>query len=431
VFFEVLLAASYGLLLHGGGSLRVRAGLHYIAINLVASLLFLIGVALLYGVTGTLTMADIAQKLPLVPAADRGLLHAATALLAVAFLAKAAFWPLNFWLPAAYSAASAPSAAMFAILTKVGVYAILRAVDPVLPGHRRRLGAVRQRGPGRGGLARSRSARSGCCARSSSARLAGYSIITSSGTVIAAAGFDLPALTAGRAVLPGELHPGRGGAVPAGRTGRAPAADRDRSAGARRRGRPAAGVRRGAAIADRRQPGRRAGAAGGPGHAGALAFLGVAFLAVHAGGRRASAAVRVRGQARDAHGAGGLRLATGHRHGRMGDVRPAAAVGPVVHHRACRAPSSCTSGPRRTGLAARARHRRPARRPAAGRLHRPGGRREPALRYAGAAADDLHEPQRYIDAVMAPARSATRAHAMKRWLPSLPAAAALAASGWC
>ncbi|HYE40736.1 MAG TPA: proton-conducting transporter membrane subunit, partial [Ramlibacter sp.] len=76
VFFEVLLAASYGLLLHGGGLARVRAGLHYIAINLLASLLFLIGVAILYGVTGTLTMADIAHKLPDVPVSDRGLLHA-------------------------------------------------------------------------------------------------------------------------------------------------------------------------------------------------------------------------------------------------------------------------------------------------------------------------------------------------------------------
>ena len=95
VFFEVLLAASYGLLLHGGGAMRVRAGLHYIAINLVASLLFLVGVAVLYGVTGTLNMADIAHKLPLVPESDRGLLHAGAAILAVAFLAKAALWPLN------------------------------------------------------------------------------------------------------------------------------------------------------------------------------------------------------------------------------------------------------------------------------------------------------------------------------------------------
>jgi len=126
VFFEVLLAASYGLLMHGGGAERVRAGLHYIAINLMASLLFLIGVALLYGVTGTLNMADVAQKLPLVPASDRGLLHAAAAILGVAFLAKAALWPLNFWLPPAYAAAGAPVAALFVILTKVGVYAVLR-----------------------------------------------------------------------------------------------------------------------------------------------------------------------------------------------------------------------------------------------------------------------------------------------------------------
>ena len=76
VFFEVLLAASYGLALHGSGPLRVRAGLHYIAINLAASLLFLIGVSLIYGVTGTLNMADLAARVPLVaggrPAAARG-----------------------------------------------------------------------------------------------------------------------------------------------------------------------------------------------------------------------------------------------------------------------------------------------------------------------------------------------------------------------
>ncbi|HEY0963032.1 MAG TPA: proton-conducting transporter membrane subunit, partial [Pseudomonadales bacterium] len=126
VFFEVLLAASYGLLLHGGGRARVSAGLHYIAVNLVASLLFLIGVAVLYGVTGTLNMADMALKLQQIPAADRGLLHAGAAILALAFLVKAAFWPLNGWLPAAYTAASAPVSALFVILTKVGVYAVMR-----------------------------------------------------------------------------------------------------------------------------------------------------------------------------------------------------------------------------------------------------------------------------------------------------------------
>ncbi|MFP3499916.1 proton-conducting transporter membrane subunit, partial [Pseudomonas sp. SIMBA_059] len=83
---------------------------HYIAINLFASSLFLIGAAMLYGVTGTLNMADLALKIPLVPEADRGLLHAGAAILAMAFLVKAGIWPLNFWLVPAYSSASAPVA---------------------------------------------------------------------------------------------------------------------------------------------------------------------------------------------------------------------------------------------------------------------------------------------------------------------------------
>ena len=126
VFFEVLLAASYGLLLHGSGPLRVRASLHYIAINLAASLLFLIGVSLIYGVTGTLNMADLAVKAAEVAEADRPLLRAGAAILGIAFLVKAAMWPLSFWLPIAYMAAAPPVAAMFAIMSKVGVYAVLR-----------------------------------------------------------------------------------------------------------------------------------------------------------------------------------------------------------------------------------------------------------------------------------------------------------------
>jgi len=197
VFFEVLLAASYGLLLHGGGGARVRTGLHYIAINLVASLLFLIGVAVLYGVTGTLNMADIAQKLPAVPASDRGLLHAGAAILAVAFLAKAALWPLNFWLPAAYAAASAPVAGLFAVLTKVGVYAILRLWTLCFP---ESAGASAHFGGEVliwGGLATLAFGAVGMLASQQLARLAGYSVIASSGTLIAAIGFDAPQLSAG------------------------------------------------------------------------------------------------------------------------------------------------------------------------------------------------------------------------------------------
>lgn len=126
VFFEVLLAASYGLALHGSGRPRVKAGLHYIAVNLSSSTLFLIGASLIYGVTGTLNMADLAVRIPSLDPADIGLLHAGVGILGVAFLIKAGMWPLSFWLPAVYSAAGAPVAAVFAVMTKLGVYVILR-----------------------------------------------------------------------------------------------------------------------------------------------------------------------------------------------------------------------------------------------------------------------------------------------------------------
>ncbi|WON74013.1 monovalent cation/H+ antiporter subunit D [Nitrosospira sp. Is2] len=126
VFVEVLLAASYGLLLHGLGQPRVKAGLHYIAINLAGSFVFLIGVSLIYGVTGTLNMADLAARAPQLAHGDHVLFETGAAILGVAFLLKAGAWPLNFWLPGAYSAVAPPVAAVFSILTKVGIYALLR-----------------------------------------------------------------------------------------------------------------------------------------------------------------------------------------------------------------------------------------------------------------------------------------------------------------
>ena len=126
VFFEVLLIASYGLLLHGGGRDRVKAGLHYVVFNLVGSSLFLIGVGTIYAVTGTLNMADLAVKVAQVPVADAPLLASGGLLLLVVFAIKAALLPLCFWLPRTYGSATAPVAALFAIMTKVGVYGILR-----------------------------------------------------------------------------------------------------------------------------------------------------------------------------------------------------------------------------------------------------------------------------------------------------------------
>src|SRR6185312_13610024 len=103
VFFEVLLIASYCLLVHGRGVERVRAGFHYVVVNLAASTLFVIGVALLYGVTGTLNLADLALRVPHVAAADAPLVHAAGFVLLVVFALKAAIFPLSLWLPRAYA----------------------------------------------------------------------------------------------------------------------------------------------------------------------------------------------------------------------------------------------------------------------------------------------------------------------------------------
>ena len=196
VFFEVLLSASYGLLLHASGSPRVRAGLHYIAINLIASSLFLVGAALIYGVTGTLNMADLAMKVRDVADADRGLLHAGAAILGIAFLAKAGMWPLNFWLAPAYSAAGAPVAALFAIMTKVGVYAVLRVWTLMFHDS----GASSGYGMDAlvtGGLVTLAFGTIGLLASRQLGRLASYSIIVSSGTLLTVTGFGQPSLTGG------------------------------------------------------------------------------------------------------------------------------------------------------------------------------------------------------------------------------------------
>ena len=126
VFFEVMLIASYALLFHGGGAERTRAGLHYVVLNLVGSAFFLIALGVFYGITGTLNMADLSVKVAAVAPADAPLLAAAGLLLLVVFALKAALLPLHFWLPRAYTVASAPVAALFAIMTKVGVYSIVR-----------------------------------------------------------------------------------------------------------------------------------------------------------------------------------------------------------------------------------------------------------------------------------------------------------------
>ncbi len=197
VFFEVMLAASYGLLLHGSGRLRVQAGLHYIAINLAASSLFLVGASMLYGVTGTLNMADLGLRIAALPAADRGLVHAAAAILATAFFAKAGAWPLNFWLVPAYNAAVSPVGAVFALLTKLGIYTLLRLWSLLFApdtGSSAQLGqpvliAI--------GLATLFAGALGIVGTQRLSNLAGFSVLVSAGTLLAAIGLGQPAVWAG------------------------------------------------------------------------------------------------------------------------------------------------------------------------------------------------------------------------------------------
>jgi multicomponent K+:H+ antiporter subunit D len=188
VFFEVLLAASYGLVLHGDGIVRVRAGLAYIAINLTGSFLFLIGASLAYGVTGTLNMADLARRVPGLAPGDAALMAAAAAVLGTAFLMKAGAWPLNFWLPATYAAASAPAAAVFAIMSKLGVYVILRLWTLVFGLEAGPLAGFGGDGLLAIGMLTMAFGTVGILASQSLPQLAGCSVLISSGTLIATLG---------------------------------------------------------------------------------------------------------------------------------------------------------------------------------------------------------------------------------------------------
>ncbi|MDD9348717.1 MULTISPECIES: Na+/H+ antiporter subunit D [unclassified Mumia] len=131
VGFEVLLAASYVLITLGGTGPRVRAGTTYVVVSVLSSMLFLIAIAGVYAATGTVNMADLAVKLQQVPEGVRIVLQL---MLLTAFAIKAAVFPLSAWLPDSYPTAPAPVTAVFAgLLTKVGVYAIMRVQTLLFP----------------------------------------------------------------------------------------------------------------------------------------------------------------------------------------------------------------------------------------------------------------------------------------------------------
>ena len=134
VAIEIMLSASYVLITIGGGKAQVRSGMTYVVINLLASTLLVTAVALIYAATGSLNMADVAERLTVL---DPTLVSALGALLLVALGIKAAIFPLFFWLPDAYPTAPVAVTAVFAgLLTKVGVYAIIRTQTLHVPERR-------------------------------------------------------------------------------------------------------------------------------------------------------------------------------------------------------------------------------------------------------------------------------------------------------
>jgi multicomponent K+:H+ antiporter subunit D len=191
-----MLAASYGLVLHGYNAERLRASMQYIAVNLAASLLFLLGAALIYAAAGTLIMADLAARVAAMAPADRGLLELGATVLALAFLIKSAMWPLGFWLPTTYAAASPPVAAMLVLMTKVGAYAILRLWLLLFPATAGSAAGFGYEALLWGGMATIVVGAAGMLSSDSAGRLAGYGAIVSSGTLLAVIGYGQASLVA-------------------------------------------------------------------------------------------------------------------------------------------------------------------------------------------------------------------------------------------
>jgi multicomponent K+:H+ antiporter subunit D len=188
VFFEVLLIASYGLLVHAADGERLKRATHYMILNLTGSSLFLVALGVLFGLVGTLNMADLAVKVAATPDENVALVRAAGLLLMVVFALKGALLPLWFWLPRTYAAATPAVAALFAIMTKVGIYAVYRV-------HTLIFGA--EAGPAADvaapwilplGLATLALAALGALAAPSLRTLAGYLVVASAGTLFLAFG---------------------------------------------------------------------------------------------------------------------------------------------------------------------------------------------------------------------------------------------------
>lgn len=125
VWFEIVIISSFVLLTLGGKKMQMESAIKYVALNMLASTIFLTAIGLLYGLTGSLNMADLSQKVPLI--ANKGIVNVTALLFFIGFGIKAAVFPLYFWLPSSYHTPPSAIAAIFGgLLTKLGIYAIIR-----------------------------------------------------------------------------------------------------------------------------------------------------------------------------------------------------------------------------------------------------------------------------------------------------------------
>ena len=133
VWFEVMLISSFALLVLGGDKVQLDGAVKYVAINLISTVLLLTAIGLLYGLTGTLNMADLSIRVPQVD--NQSLVAVVAVLFLIAFGIKAAVFPLYFWLPASYHTLPISVTAVFAaLMTKVGIYALIRTFTLIFPG---------------------------------------------------------------------------------------------------------------------------------------------------------------------------------------------------------------------------------------------------------------------------------------------------------
>ncbi len=194
VWFEVMLISSFGLLVIGGGREQLDGAVKYVGLNLIATVAFIAGVGLLYGATGALNMADLHLRL-----AERetdAAVRAAAAFLLFAFASKAALFPLYFWLPASYHTPAFATSALFsALLTKVGVYALIRVFTLVFPTGDAILMSIMIWG----GVLTMLAGVLGALSQNSVRRVLGYSVVSSIGFMILGLGIGTPIALAGAA----------------------------------------------------------------------------------------------------------------------------------------------------------------------------------------------------------------------------------------